>query len=83
MRIGLLTLPLETGYGSILQAYALKTVLTRQGLEHLKTKCQKIHIQKTCLRFLRQENLRRIPRNYTTHATIYRQMAATLFTGLL
>ena len=24
MRIGLLTLPLETGYGSILQAYALK-----------------------------------------------------------
>lgn len=100
MRIGLLTLPLETGYGSILQAYALKTVLTRQGhevilirrlvkkkavqrLEYLKTKCQKIHIQKTCLRFLRQENLRRIPRNYTTHATIYRQMAATLFTGLL
>ena len=33
MRIGLLTLPLETGYGSILQAYALKTVLTRQGHE--------------------------------------------------
>ena len=33
MRIGLLALPLETGYGSILQAYALKTVLTRQGHE--------------------------------------------------
>ena len=33
MRIGLLTLPLETGYGSILQAYVLKTVLTRQGHE--------------------------------------------------
>lgn len=33
MRIGLLTLPLETGYGSIMQAFALKTALVRQGHE--------------------------------------------------
>jgi len=31
MLIGLLTLPLETGYGSIMQAYALKKVLTKEG----------------------------------------------------
>ena len=69
MRIGLLTLPLETGYGSILQAYALKTVLTRQGHEvilirrlvkkkrfngwNILKKRQEIHIQETGLCFLR------------------------------
>lgn len=31
MKIGLLTLPIETGYGSIMQAFALKTALTRRG----------------------------------------------------
>ena len=30
MRIGILTLPLHTNYGGILQAYALQTVLERQ-----------------------------------------------------
>lgn len=33
MKIGLLTLPLETGYGSIMQAFALKTALTQMGHE--------------------------------------------------
>lgn len=33
MRIGLLTLPLHTNYGGILQAYALQTVLERMGHE--------------------------------------------------
>lgn len=31
MRIGILTLPLHSNYGGILQAYALQTVLERQG----------------------------------------------------
>ena len=31
MRIGILTLPLHTNYGGILQAYALQTVLERAG----------------------------------------------------
>lgn len=33
MKIGILTLPLHTNYGGILQAYALKTVLERMGHE--------------------------------------------------
>lgn len=33
MKIGILTLPLHTNYGGILQAYALQTVLTRMGHE--------------------------------------------------
>lgn len=31
MKIGILTLPLHTNYGGIMQAYALQTVLTRMG----------------------------------------------------
>lgn len=33
MRIGILTLPLHTNYGGILQAYALQNVLERKGHE--------------------------------------------------
>ncbi len=33
MRIGILTLPLMTNYGGILQAYALQTILQRMGYE--------------------------------------------------
>lgn len=33
MKIGILTLPLHTNYGGILQAYALQTVLERMGYE--------------------------------------------------
>ena len=33
MIIGILTLPLHTNYGGILQAYALQTVLERMGHE--------------------------------------------------
>lgn len=33
MRVGILTLPLHTNYGGILQAYALQTVLERMGHE--------------------------------------------------
>lgn len=33
MRIGILTLPLHTNYGGILQAYALQTILERMGHE--------------------------------------------------
>lgn len=45
MRIGILTLPLHTNYGGILQAYALQTVLERMGHDvvvfNLKNKKQK------------------------------------------
>ena len=33
LKIGILTLPLHTNYGGILQAYALQTVLERMGNE--------------------------------------------------
>ena len=50
MKIGILTLPLHTNYGGILQAYALQTVLQRMGHEvivlnkdrHVKTRYWRI-----------------------------------------
>lgn len=46
MRIGILTLPLHTNYGGILQAYALQTVLERMGHEVVvKIILQKVHIR--------------------------------------
>ena len=33
MKIGILTLPLHTNYGGLLQAYALQTVLEKMGHE--------------------------------------------------
>ena len=45
MRIGILTLPLHTNYGGILQAYALQTVLERMGHEVcLIEKTQYLHL---------------------------------------
>lgn len=47
MRIAILTLPLHTNYGGILQAYALQTVLERMGHEVLvldKRRKPKVHI---------------------------------------
>lgn len=43
MRIGILTLPLHTNYGGILQAYALQTVLERMGHQvvHIEEEHQK------------------------------------------
>ena len=42
MKIAILTLPLHTNYGGILQAYALQTVLERMGHEvtHLQPKLE-------------------------------------------
>lgn len=42
MKIAIITLPLHTNYGGILQAYALQTVLERMGhqVEHLQPKVQ-------------------------------------------
>lgn len=44
MKIGILTLPLNSNYGGLLQAYALQEVLKRKGHETIqlngKTKCQ-------------------------------------------
>ena len=46
MRIGILTLPLHTNYGGILQAYALQTVLERMGHEvvHIEEERKKIKL---------------------------------------
>lgn len=43
MRIGILTLPLHTNYGGILQAYALQTVLERMGHEVVVFDTPKVH----------------------------------------
>ena len=45
MKIAILTLPLLTNYGGILQAYALQTVLERMGHEvtHLQAKHSRLH----------------------------------------
>lgn len=45
MKIAILTLPLYTNYGGILQAYALQTVLERMGHEvtHLQAKHSRLH----------------------------------------
>ena len=46
MRIGILTLPLHTNYGGILQAYALQTVLERMGhkVVHIEEEHQKLKL---------------------------------------
>ena len=47
MKIGILTLPLHTNYGGILQAYALQTVLERMGHEvQVLNREQKRHVNK-------------------------------------
>lgn len=43
MKIGILTLPLHTNYGGILQAYALQTVLERMGHEVVVFDTPKVH----------------------------------------
>lgn len=43
MKIGILTLPLHTNYGGILQAYALQTVLERMGHEVCIIEEKKLH----------------------------------------
>lgn len=43
MRIGILTLPLHTNYGGILQAYALQTVLERMGHEVVVLDTPNVH----------------------------------------
>lgn len=46
MRIGILTLPLHTKYGGILQAYALQTGLERMGHQvvHIEEEHQKLKL---------------------------------------
>lgn len=55
MKIGILTLPLHTNYGGILQAYALQTVLERMGNEvyviEKKRQPQSLPIQKMPLSY--------------------------------
>lgn len=58
MKIGLLTLPLETGYGSIMQAFALKSVLAQMGHEvtlirRLRVK-QKYPLKRILRRFIKK-----------------------------
>ena len=54
MKIGILTLPLHTNYGGILQAYALQTVLERMGHEVVvfdKPYIYEIPLWKKCLAY--------------------------------
>lgn len=54
MKIGILTLPLHTNYGGILQAYALQTVLERMGNEVVvfdKPYIYEIPLWKKCLAY--------------------------------
>lgn len=55
MKIGILTLPLHTNYGGILQAYALKKVLESKGHEVwlIDTKFNKVPPKKVFTRFLK------------------------------
>lgn len=62
MRIGLLTLPLETGYGSIMQAYALKSILEKQGHEVYLIRR---HIKKR--RFIFSNIIKRFVKKYIFH----------------
>lgn len=69
MKIGILTLPLHTNYGGILQAYALQTVLERMGHEveiitfprvqaKLNTSNRlKVYIKRFIKRFVLQKNI--------------------------
>ena len=69
MKIGILTLPLHTNYGGILQAYALQTVLERMGHEveiitfprvqaRLNTSNKlKVYINRFIKRFVLQKNI--------------------------
>ena len=69
MKIGILTLPLHTNYGGILQAYALQTVLERMGHEveiitfprvqaKLNTSNKlKVYINRFIKRFVLQKNI--------------------------
>lgn len=54
MKIGILTLPLHTNYGGILQAYALQTVLERMGHEVyiIRVKSKKIPLLPIWKRYL-------------------------------
>lgn len=61
MKIGILTLPLHTNYGGILQAYALQTVLRRMGHEVVTIDHPK-HMDIDC--FLLLEYLKRIIYRY-------------------
>ena len=53
MKIGILTLPLHTNYGGILQAYALQTVLERMGHEVVVIdKIENYHVNKIVYPFI-------------------------------
>lgn len=61
MKIGILTLPLHTNYGGILQAYALKNKL-QEGSNHVDLLIHNCHFEsrsvfKRCLNFLRSTHL--------------------------
>lgn len=66
MRIGILTLPLHTNYGGILQAYALQTVLERMGHEvEVLDKPDQIHrpLWRNSMTFAKRLALRAVGKN--------------------
>ena len=66
MKIGILTLPLHTNYGGILQAYALQTVLERMGHEvEVLDKPDQIHrpLWRNAMTFVKRFALRAFGKN--------------------
>lgn len=66
MKIGILTLPLHTNYGGILQAYALQTVLERMGHEvEVLDKPDQIHrpLWRNSMTFAKRLALRAVGKN--------------------
>ncbi len=66
MRIGILTLPLHTNYGGILQAYAMQTVLERMGHEAYVIEEEQKPLRLPVWR-MPSKYVRRVIRNITGH----------------
>ena len=76
MKIGILTLPLHTNYGGILQAYALQTVLERMGHEvsfiTLKVKSERYGlIKRIVLYIIRSFKTTIVPDTYSKNSSKY------------
>ena len=80
MKIGIITLPLWTNYGGILQAYALQTILERMGHEVVEIE-QKVEYKRACLPFYKAPIviLKRIILRYILHKKNIRVFAESYF----
>ena len=72
MKIGILTLPLHTNYGGILQAYALQTVLERMGHETFHIKIRNWQLQRKTLRSVFSSLVHRYTKRNISQSVSYR-----------